>query len=266
MTNEVRDVTEQWRKILRVNGYAHHAHKKKDCRKIKSQRLWKTILRYIHLPAKNNLSAFEVGCGGGVHIVSLAMNSWRCVGIDCSKEVLNRARHFINDIAITSGEVLPIRLIARDFLDFQTQERFDLVFHVSVLEHFLNDDVRMQVLRKMFTLTRPGGYVVHIVQNGVHPLRNKMRQLGWGGYNIAEIDYDYELLKKELLQCAGTDIIVLPCNLFSYLTLKPSGGIENIIRRLIFYACQLIPVSLLPDDFAFRHSGTLIGIAKKCIS
>lgn len=94
-------------------------------------------------------------------------------------------------------------------------------------------------------------------------MRKRMRDEKLGGYDIPEVDYDSEMMFSELKECGGTDIAVLPHNLFGYLLALKSQGLAGLARRLYYYAWQIVPPSSVPEGFAFRHAGTLIGMARK---
>ncbi len=261
-----KSVAEKWCELLKEQGYEHHISKKRDCRKVKRfSRVWKTIFRNIELDkvSKGNLSVFEVGCGGGIQILAFALNDWECVGLDCSREVLERAKNYINETGKICGQKLDIKLICKDFLEFNPSEKFDLVFNVGVIEHCLDDNERMIFLKKMFELVKPGGYIISIVPNGIHPLRVKMRKFGLGGYIIPEIDYNPALVEQEFKKCGGRDIKILPYSLFGYFLLERKNFIFYLIKKSLYYIFQLTFVSILPLNFSYRHAATLIGIAKK---
>lgn len=262
---KLTNVAEKWVEVLKRDGYEEHIYKKSECRKMKKfSRVWRRIFRCINLNpyGRNDLSIFEVGCGGCKHLVQFALNGWKCVGIDCSEEVLKRAKNYIREISRICRNKLDIELIYGDFLNYiPIEEKFDIVFHVGVLEHFLNLKERMIALKKMFDLTKPGGYVISIVPNGIHPLRKEMKEKGLGGYFIPEIDYTPELLFREMKEFGRRDIHIFGHNIFSYLLLKKSRWF--LFKKIIYLIWQIIPISLLPSKFIFRKAGTLIAIAKK---
>ena len=196
-------------------------------------------------------------------MVPFALNNWQCTGIDCSKEVLERAANFIKEVSLICRQDISIELIEGDFLTYQSgeKERFDLVYQVGVLEHFLDDKERLNFQKKMFELTKPGGYVISIVPNGIQPLRKEMREKGLGGYNISEMDYSPEIFKKELKECGSVNIDILGHNIFNYIFLKE--GKFKFFKKIFYLAWQIIPLSILPKKFVYRHSHVLIGIAKK---
>ncbi|RJQ43495.1 MAG: class I SAM-dependent methyltransferase [Nitrospiraceae bacterium] len=257
--NRAQNVTEAWQKALKDSGYEHQKSRKTKYAVLKTPRLWKKIFKHMSFAEKSNLSAFEVGCGGGKHIASLSLNGWNCVGIDCSREVLERARQYIDHIASIIGKALHVDLLYGDISHYTAPHKFDLVFQVGVLEHFLEDAERANVLLKMLNLTKPGGHIVSVVPNGKHPFRKKMKELHLGGYNIPEIDYNSRLMFDEMHQCGFKEITVLPHNLFSYLLMES----HSLPRKFWYYMWQTIPTSILPQKFAFRHAGTLICIAQK---
>jgi len=203
---------------------------------------------------------FDFGFGGGIHLVQFALNNWDCVGIDVSEEVLKRAQNFIAEIEKVSGANLKIKLLAGDFFEYlpSGNEQFDIVYQVGVIEHFLDENERLKALQKMFEITKPGGFILSIVPSGMHPLRQLMKEKNLGGYDIPEIDYTPELMAEELGKCGGRKITVLPHNLGGYLRLRP-----GLIYKIIFYLLQLASLDWLPKKIAFRHCGSIIGIAQK---
>jgi len=260
-------IAEQWQKLLKEGGYEHHSKDFQDCQKLKKfSRLWQRIFQITKINPivlQKSRKVFEVGCGGGKHLASLALNGWQCVGIDCSKEVLERAANFIKEISQICRQNISIELIFGDFLAYQPkrEEKFDLVYQVGVLEHFLDTDERLLALKKMFEITKPGGYVISIVPSGIHPLRVKMKKENLGGYNIPEIDYTPELISQELKNCGGKEIQIFGHNIFSHLLLKRNKF--YLIKRFIYLFWQAIPLVWLTQGFALKKAGTLIGIAKK---
>lgn len=261
-------VADKWRVALKETGYDHSVSSARACRKLGHwPRAWRRIFQYVHPSKAGELSAFEFGCGGGKHLVTLGLNGWRCVGLDCSEEVLARAKAFIQGVSQRANRPLEIELTCRDFLEYEldgeTAGRYDLVFQFGAMEHFLEDTERRLACGKMFGLAKPGGYVVSAVPNGAHPMRQKMRALGLGGYLIPEIDYTCESLKAELLESGGREAVVLPHNLFGYITIDHHGVVMRSLRKFLYYLWQLVPIAWLPHRFSCQHAYWLIGIARK---
>ncbi|MDP3052553.1 MAG: class I SAM-dependent methyltransferase [bacterium] len=265
-----KPISAAWCEFLKEKGYEQHISKKGDYRKVRNfSRVWRRIFREIKLNPffRNDLNIFEVGCGGGGQLMMFALNGWKCVGLDCSEEVLKRAGNYIQEASAIRKEDLNITLICEDFLNYKPSGglKFDVVFHVGVLEHFLDESERLMFLKKMFDLSKPGGYIISIVPSGIHPLRQKMRQFKLGGYNIPEIDYNPSLITKEFKECGAEDIKILPHNILGYFLIDNKNFIINALRRIIYYFFQIIPSSGVPFNFALKHASTLIGIAKKSL-
>jgi len=208
----------------------------------------------------------EVGCGGGLQLATLAALGCDCLGIDVSREVLVRAENYFQEIRRVCGLELKIKLIDGDFYDLDQSKlggQFDLVFNFGVIEHILDDSARLRFLQKKYELTREGGWIVSYVPNGSHPLRNKMKQMQLGGYNIPEIDYNQHLMAEEFKAVGARQIIILPHNLFLYLIIEKNNLFIDSLRKLVYLGMQVVPGFLFPQDFSYRQAGSLIGIARK---
>ena len=180
------------------------------------------------------MRVLEVGCGGGLQLAKLAALGCECIGIDVSQEVLARAENYFSEIHRVCGQELDIKLIAGDFFDLDRTELggcFDLVFNFGVIEHILDESARLKFLEKKYELTKDGGYIVSMVPNGSHPLRNKMKSMNLGGYNIPEIDYDQHLMEEEFKAIGAKQIIILPHNLFIYLLLEKNNFFIDALEK-----------------------------------
>ena len=92
---EGKSVGEAWQKKLAQGGYEHSITSSKECVRLKKlPRIWRRVLRETGININNLKSIFEVGCGGGKHLMPFVMRGWRATGIDVSDDVLNRAREF----------------------------------------------------------------------------------------------------------------------------------------------------------------------------
>ena len=210
-------------------------------------------------------SLFEVGCGGGKYLVMFGLKGWKCVGLDCSREVLQRAERYIEEVKNKCDGGIDIRLVRADFLEYimEGSSSFDIVFNAGVIEHFLDETERLEFLKKKFELAKPGGYVISIIPNGMHYRREKVRGDNLGGYHIPEINFSPALIEGEMDRCGGRDIKVIPHNIFGYLRFDGVVSLPKILRVFLYYLAQLAPDFIWPRKFALRHSLTLIGIARK---
>jgi SAM-dependent methyltransferase len=266
MVEDYQIVSQRWVQELKDEGYEYHVREAKDCRQLAPSRVWKRIFQQTQLHNFENLRVLEVGCGGGQQLATLAALGCECIGIDVSREVLARAENYFKEIRSICGLELNIKLIDGDFYDLDSSELggyFDLVFNFGVIEHILDDSARLKFLRKKYELTREGGYIVSYVPNGSHPLRRKMKRLKLGGYNIPEIDYNQHLMAEEFKAIGAQQVIILPHNLFLYLIIEPHNLFIDSLRKLVYLGMQVAPWAFFPRDFAYRHAGSLIGIARK---
>ncbi len=181
-------------------------------------------------------------------------------------EVLARAENYFNEARSVCGIELDIKLIAEDFYDLDRADLsgyFDLVFNFGVIEHILDDSARLNFMKKKYELTKDGGYIVSMVPNGSHPLRDKMKRMNLGGYHIPEIDYDQHLMEEEFKAVGARQVTVLPHNLFVYLLMEKKNPLMDLLLKLFYLGMQTIPWAFLPKMFCYRHAGSLIGIAQK---
>lgn len=257
-THTNKSVTQQWISSLSHTGYTHAFNPKKKERVMRLSRLWRKIFKHCHFSGNR---VFEFGCGGGAHLVPLAMRGWSCVGLDVSPDVLDRAREYVSVVSTAFSQKLDISFVCADFFEYSSSDLFDLVFHVGVLEHFLHNEDRLLALQKMCALTKSGGYVVSVVPSGMHPLRKEMKDEKLGGCNIPEIDYTDEIMAEEFKISGLKDVKVLPHNLFYHLTLRE--GTFSFFRKIVYLIFQIIPERFFSYQFRLRNGGYLICIGRK---
>jgi SAM-dependent methyltransferase len=259
-------VAKAWIESLKEKGYEAPSVTRKSCLKFMIlSRSWRRILKHTGLRRFDPVRALEFGCGGGAQLVPLYTNGWISTGIDCSEEVLSRARSYVENVRNSSCRIRgTIEFKCIDFLNYKPDSNlFDLTFQFGVLEHFLDEDERMRYLRKMFDATRPGGFVVSSIPNGGHVMREEQRSKGLGGYNIPEIDYSRKLLTKEMKNCGAILVKVLPHDLFGHLKLKNACGFKKILYKLLYFVLQCPLFYSLPRSFLDKHAYWWIVIAKK---
>lgn len=105
----------------------------------------------------------EIGCGHGFNLLLWRLLSDDVVGVDLPGEI-EASRSFLAEYA-SDGRVTTFPTRGED-LD-QVEGDFDLIVSQYVLEHV--DDID-QVLAAAHSRLRPGGYVVHILNNAVDRL------------------------------------------------------------------------------------------------
>jgi len=263
MYKDSSNVAQLWQQELTLGGYEGRVTNWFEyLNAVRLTRTWKKIFKIVKLNLR--ASVFEFGCGGGKHLLPLAVRGYKCSGIDCSREVVERCKSFIDDTERYSKQSLNIKIYEGDFTNFDVSETYDLVFNFGVIEHYLDKEERINLLKKMFDLCKAGGYVISVVPNGVHPLRERMKIEKLGGYKIPEIDYSPELMIWEMEEAGAKDIKVLPHNLFGYLLIDNKVSVlKRIFNKSFYYLAQLIPQFLISKTF--KNSFSLICIGKKSI-
>ena len=96
----------------------------------------------------------DFGCGPGLYASRLAAAGARVTGIDFSKRSLDYA----SKVADESG--LKIDYVQRDYLEFETKDRFDLILMIMGDFCALSPEQRATMLAKFGGMLRPGGSVL----------------------------------------------------------------------------------------------------------
>jgi SAM-dependent methyltransferase len=256
---------EQWAINLTEGGYENHCRTADDLRKIKRLGLaWRRILGATGLAAP--ASVFEIGCGGGEKLATLALNGFAADGIDISPDVLDRAKQFFAEIGDIGGDPLRIGLNQGDFFAFDTDRRYDLVYHFGVVEHYLQADDRARFWDNAVKLTAPGGWVVSVVPCGRHLMRSRMRAEELCGYEhrLAEIDYSAASHRDEFARVGLVDVRVLPHGYFYFLSGHPSAMVRGLAFPPLFAignAC--LPWLPAPAALTERFAHSLIAIGRR---
>ena len=100
-------------------------------------------------------SVLEVGCGNGNFTVFLAKECSSVMGIDLDSEYVELARTRLQQK--TLAQKTEINIIQGDVLELDTDQRFDAIALLDVLEH-IEDDVA--ILQKLNRLLKPGGNLI----------------------------------------------------------------------------------------------------------
>ncbi|HQL98165.1 MAG TPA: class I SAM-dependent methyltransferase, partial [Smithella sp.] len=80
------------------------------------------IISRFNIDAEKKIADF--GCGPGLYTTRLARRHAVVTGIDFSKRSIQYAQE------MATWEKLPIRYVNRNYLDFETDERFDLILMI----------------------------------------------------------------------------------------------------------------------------------------
>ena len=96
----------------------------------------------------------DFGCGPGLYATRLASRDAHVTGIDFSKNSIGYARK------VAADEGLSIQYVNQNYLDFETEERFDLILMIMCDFCALSPAQRQEILKKFYRLLQPGGSVL----------------------------------------------------------------------------------------------------------
>ncbi len=96
----------------------------------------------------------DFGCGPGLYATRLARRQADVTGIDFSKRSIQYARQ------VATNEGLSIRYVNQDYLEFETDDRFDLILMIMCDFCALSPAQRKKMLSKFHTILQPGGSVL----------------------------------------------------------------------------------------------------------
>ena len=96
----------------------------------------------------------DFGCGPGLYANRLARRKAKVTRIDLSERSINYAKE------VAAKENLVINYINTDYLEFDTDERFDLILMIMCDYCALSAQQRKKILQKFHTLLKPKGSVL----------------------------------------------------------------------------------------------------------
>lgn len=101
-----------------------------------------------------NCSVADFGCGPGLYTTRLAEHGADVTGIDFSKRSIDYAK------GLADKEGLDITYLQRNYLNFDTERRFDLIIMIFCDFCALSPLQRKSMLAKFHTLLKPGGAIL----------------------------------------------------------------------------------------------------------
>ncbi|MBN2223489.1 MAG: methyltransferase domain-containing protein [Deltaproteobacteria bacterium] len=110
------------------------------------------IVSHFKVGAGTKIADF--GCGPGLYATRLAKTGAEITGIDFS----SRSIQYALEIAIKNG--LNINYVNRNYLEFDSDDRFDLILMIMCDFCALSPTQRNEMLAKFFTLLKPRGAVL----------------------------------------------------------------------------------------------------------
>jgi len=157
-----------WEEALKGKGYPLPVDAR-FLRRFRTSPYIRLITRYARLCEHSRI--LEPGCGSGKFSLALGSLGHRPVALDYVADVLRGLRVAEKEL---SARRWPGQLSGYCQGDLENlpfaDSTFDLVMNEGVVEHWLDEEKRLQVLREMVRVAKPGGTVAVLVPNGVHPL------------------------------------------------------------------------------------------------
>lgn len=96
----------------------------------------------------------DFGCGPGLYATRLAKRGANVTGIDFSGRSIEYAKE------VAAREQLNISYVRQNYLEFETEDRFDLVLMIMCDFCALSTTQRKGILKKFHSILKPGGYVL----------------------------------------------------------------------------------------------------------
>jgi SAM-dependent methyltransferase len=110
------------------------------------------IISRFGLSADSHIADF--GCGPGLYTTPFGERHFKVTGIDFSR----RSIQYAAETADRKG--LKIRYVNQNYLDFESDEKYDLVLMIMCDFCALSPEQRRRMLRKFHSLLKPGGNVL----------------------------------------------------------------------------------------------------------
>ncbi|TWT40901.1 putative S-adenosylmethionine-dependent methyltransferase [Phycisphaerae bacterium RAS1] len=147
-------------------------------------------------PPTGDSRALEVGCGAGRWCRFLAAAGFKTTGVDLQPHLVERNRKRYPHIEFVCSAIQ----------DFQPTDRFDVISHVTVIQHIPKDQ-QLIAIRRFREILKPGGHVLaleNVHDRGTHVFANRVaewtRMFETSGFRrIAVRRYDYSPFHRSLM-------------------------------------------------------------------
>ncbi len=96
----------------------------------------------------------DFGCGPGLYATRLAKHGANVTGVDFSARSIAYAKE------VAAREQLSVQYLEQNYLDFETEDRFDLVLMIMCDFCALGPEQRKRILAKFRKILKPGGSVL----------------------------------------------------------------------------------------------------------
>jgi 2-polyprenyl-6-hydroxyphenyl methylase/3-demethylubiquinone-9 3-methyltransferase len=190
----------------------------------------------------------EIGCGDGAHLLALAGELGRGLGIDLSTSMVERAR--ARAAAQGLGQRIRFAADLAERLSSVADASVDVVMCTGSLEHMLDQPA---VARAAARVLRPGGRFVGLTLNGGYVWYRRIAP--WLGLDVCHLATDHFLRREELkalLTAAGFSAVAI-----TPWTFIPRGDMPPSLARLLAVldvAGRLTRLPSLRGGLRFRAS------------
>ena len=99
---------------------------------------------------KNNSHILDVGCGNGRLLKSLPRKI-NYTGIDVSNKLIKIAKQSFTGAIFKTGDILNLKL---------NKNSFNIVLAIAVLNHVPSEKLRIQAVKEIYRVLKPGGYLL----------------------------------------------------------------------------------------------------------
>lgn len=110
------------------------------------------IASYFKIGEETSIADF--GCGPGLYTTKLAKYGARVMGIDFSKRSIQYAKE------VAAKENLLISYINENYLEFETDDKFDIALMIMCDFCALSPEQRKKLLQKFHAILQPNGYIL----------------------------------------------------------------------------------------------------------
>lgn len=173
------------------------------------------IRRYSELRQQD--VTLEIGCGDGRHLIAMAEEFARGIGIDLSPAMIERARRRLR--GSPAGDRLAFKVDLAECMSSIADASIDVAFCVGALEHMID---HASVLHSAFRVLRPGGRLVCLTPNGDFIWYNRLAPaLGIETRRLSTDRYPSRQELGDLLNDAGFEDLC-----FGHWTFVPRGDLN----------------------------------------
>lgn len=192
-----RDIAKEWEKVLSPHSYQIRGVDKQFFLDLADSKYVKMMLNYASLG--RGAEVLEAGCGSGKFSVTLATMGFRVVALDYTDSVLENVLSLKKQAERYFGEI-DLRVMKDDLRNLEIKNSFDLIFNEGVVEHWLDKEERLNVIKQMKKVAKKGGTIAIFVPNGKNPLHSWWEWSKFPGYLSAPpmTIYGVEKLRKEM--------------------------------------------------------------------